>query len=58
VTNMLASQTFRGRTTEFVLALRAKIKAVTIADVERVAKQYLNVARLVIVDAGDLSKAK
>ena len=58
VTNMLASQTFRGRTTEFVLALRAKIKAVTIADVERVAKAYLQPTKLVIVDAGDLSKAK
>jgi zinc protease len=58
VTNMLASQTFRGRTTEFVLALRAKIRAVTVADVERVAKKYLDPSKLVIVDAGDLSKAK
>ena len=58
VTNMLASQTFRGRTTEFVLALRAKIKTVTVADLERVAKKYLDPSKLVIVDAGDLSKAK
>jgi zinc protease len=58
VTNMLASQTFRGRTTEFVLALRARVKAVTVADVERVAKKYLDPNKLVIVDAGDLSKAK
>ena len=58
VTNILATQTHRGRTTEFVLALRSKLEAVTIADVERVAQKYLQPGKLVIIDAGDLAKAK
>ena len=36
--------------------LRAKIQAVTADDVERVAKKYLDPKRLVIIDAGDVSK--
>ncbi len=58
VTTMLATQTHRGRTTEFVLALRAKLERVTVADVERVARQHLQPGKLVIIDAGDLAKAK
>jgi len=58
VTNMLASQTHRGRTTDFVLALRAKLVTVTVADIERVAKKYLDPKRLIVVDAGDTSKTK
>ena len=57
VVQMLARQTFRGRTTAESKQLRAKIEAVTAADVERVAKKYLDPKRLVIVDAGDAAKA-
>jgi zinc protease len=57
VVQMLATQTFRKRTTAFLKELRAKIQAVTPADIERVAKKYLDAKRLVIVDAGDQSKA-
>jgi zinc protease len=58
VTSMLVAEMRRGRTTEFTRQLRSKLQAVTIADVERVAKKYLDPKKLVIVDAGDLSKAK
>jgi zinc protease len=52
VIELLANQTFRGRTTQFSVDLRAKIAALTPADVERVATQYLHPKRLIIVDAG------
>lgn len=58
VTFMLRSQLYRGRTTTHTKELRAKLQAVTPADIERVAKRRLDPKRLVIVDAGDLAKAK
>ncbi len=57
VLQMLRNQLFRGRTTEWQKQLRAKVQAVTAADVERVAKQRLQPSKLVIIDAGDASKA-
>lgn len=56
VVRMLSSQAFRDRTTAFTKELRAKIQAVTPADVARVAKKYLEPKRLVIIDVGDVSK--
>ncbi len=56
VTNMLSTQAYRGRTTREELELREKIKAVTVADVARVAKKYLQPSKLVIVDAGSKPK--
>ncbi|MBA3463875.1 MAG: insulinase family protein [Deltaproteobacteria bacterium] len=56
VTNMLATHSYRGRTTQWEKDVRAKISAVTVADVERVAKKYLNPSKLVIVDAGSKPK--
>ena len=58
VVRVLGDGLFRGRTTEFTKQLRAKVAAVTAADVERVAKKYLDPKRLTIVDAGDTAKAK
>jgi zinc protease len=58
VVSILSQQTFRGRTTDHMKQLRDKIRAVTPADVERVAKKYLDPKRLVIVDAGDQAKQK
>lgn len=58
VSSMLLSELRRGRTTEFTRQLRSKLQAVTVADVERVAKKYLDPKKLVIVDAGDLTKTK
>ena len=58
VVGMLARQTFTGRTMEYSKQLRDKIRAVTPADVARVAKKYLDPKRLVIIDAGDQSKQK
>jgi zinc protease len=52
VVELLASETFRGRTTTFSADLRAKIAALTPADVERVARTHLRPDRLIIVDAG------
>ena len=43
---------------DFTKQLRGKIQGVTSADVERVAKKWLDPKRLTIVDAGDMSKAK
>jgi zinc protease len=57
VAYQLRQQTYLGRTTAEDKALRAKLAAVTTADIERVAKQHLQPNRLVIVDAGDSSKA-
>src|SRR5438445_9144744 len=41
------------RSMEFTKQLRERIAAVTIADVARVAKKYLDPKRLTVVDAGD-----
>ncbi|HWU90057.1 MAG TPA: pitrilysin family protein [Kofleriaceae bacterium] len=57
VVELLRDQTYLGRTTSEDKALRAKLLAVTTADLERVARKYLQPSRLVIVDAGDSSKA-
>jgi len=56
VVGMLRNQLFRSRTSEWTKALRAKISALTPADVERVAKKYLQPNKLVVIDAGDVSK--
>ena len=53
VETMLAEQLFRGRAFDHAKELRAKIRALSAADVARVAKQYLDPKRLTIVDAGD-----
>lgn len=58
VTEMLATQAYRDRTTVYMKELRAKIQAVTPADITRVAKKYLDPKRLVIVDAGDVAKER
>jgi zinc protease len=52
VTEMLATQAYCDRTMVYMKELRAKIRAVTPADITRVAKKYLDPKRLVIVDAG------
>jgi zinc protease len=52
VVDMLASEAYKGRTTEFTKDLRAKIEALTPADIERVAKAHLDAKRLIVVDAG------
>jgi zinc protease len=49
---------FHGRTTEFTKSLRTKIQALTPADIERVAKKWLDPKRFTVVDAGDSSKSK
>lgn len=56
VAQMLRRQLYHGRTTAEAKALRAKIQAVTPADIERVARKNLHANRLVIVDAGDAAK--
>ncbi len=58
VATMLLQQLFRGRTTDFTIKLRDAVRAVTIADVERVAAKHLQPGKLVVVDAGDAAKAK
>jgi len=58
VVSLWSRALFHGRTTQFTKDLRAKIQAVTPADVERVAKKWLDPKRLTIVDAGDTAKAK
>jgi zinc protease len=57
-TEMLVNQLYRNRTVQFTKDLRAKVAAVTPADIQRVAKKYYDQKRLTIVDAGDQSKAK
>jgi zinc protease len=57
VADLLRDQTYLGRTTAHDQALRGKLQAVTAADLERVARKHLQPNRLVIVDAGDSSKA-
>jgi zinc protease len=56
VVGMLRNQLYRGRTTEWTKALRAKVSGLAPADVERVAKKYLEPKKLVIIDAGDVAK--
>ena len=58
VVGMLRIQLYQGRTTEFAKQLRGKLQAVTTDEVERVAHKYLDPKKLVIVDAGDPSKAR
>jgi zinc protease len=58
VVQMLARQTYRGRTSAYTKDLRAKIQAVTADDIARVAKKYLDPKRLTVVDAGDVAKQK
>ena len=58
VETMLANQLYRGRTTEHTKELRAKIGSISVADLARIAKQYLDPKRLTIVDAGDQPKSK
>ncbi len=58
VVQILSRQAFNGRTNAFPKELRAKVQAVTVDDVARVAKKYLDPKRLVIIDAGDVSKQK
>jgi zinc protease len=55
--SVLGQQTYRKRTTAFMIELRAKIRAVTPDDVMRVAAKYLDPTRFVVVDAGDQAKA-
>ncbi|HWO25430.1 MAG TPA: pitrilysin family protein [Kofleriaceae bacterium] len=57
VAYLLRQETYLGRTTAEEKALRAKLQAVTPADLERVAKKHLQPSRLVLVDAGDPTKA-
>jgi zinc protease len=57
----LAAQVKTGRNMLFTKDLMEKVKAVTVRDIDRVAKKYLKPEKLVIVAVGDLkpqSKAK
>ena len=56
IVSVLANQQFYGRTFQVRKDLRAKIAAVTVADIARVAKKYLRPDKLIIVDAGDSTK--
>jgi zinc protease len=58
LTFLLTQQIHVGRTTEWTQKLRAKLNALTPADIERVAKKWLDPSKLVIIDAGDQAKAK
>jgi len=58
VRGALAAGLERGRTFAYVKELRAKIAAVTPADVTRVAKKWIRLERLIVIEAGDLAKAK
>jgi predicted Zn-dependent peptidase len=53
---MLRQQSYRGRTSQWTKDLRAKVQALTPADVEKAAKKYLQPSRLTVIDAGDVSK--
>ncbi|MCX5746211.1 MAG: pitrilysin family protein [Proteobacteria bacterium] len=54
----LAGGLERGRTFAYLKDLRARIAAVTPADVERAAKRFVKPDRLLVIDAGDQAKAK
>ena len=56
VTSILATSAFYGRTMEVARDLRAKVAAVTVDDIARVAKKYLRPDKLVVVDAGSVAK--
>jgi zinc protease len=56
VVRMLAGQEYKQRTTAWSKQLRAKVEAVTPADIARVATKHLDPKRLVIVEAGDVAK--
>ncbi|MBA3542005.1 MAG: insulinase family protein, partial [Deltaproteobacteria bacterium] len=56
VVGSLATNLYRKRTFEFTKQLRAKLQAVTAADVARVAAKYVHPERLVVIDAGDHAK--
>ena len=58
VLQMLSNQLYRGRNSDYSLQLRRHLQALTPADIQRVAKKFLDPRRLVIVDAGDHAKAK
>lgn len=53
VANQIATEILLGRGAGYVEEYRARVAAVTAADVQRVAQQYLNPAALQIVVAGD-----
>ncbi len=55
---LLVTELYRDRTPAFERELRAKIQAVTPADIARVAEKYYDAKRLTIVDAGTQPKAK
>ncbi len=57
VRSQLGRNAYLGRTMAWHQALRAKVAAVTVADVARVAKKYLDPKKLIVVAAGDLAKA-
>jgi zinc protease len=54
---MLAWDLYDGRTFAWRQALEAKVKALTPADLDAVAKKYLRLDKLVVVEAGDQKKA-
>jgi zinc protease len=56
VRGMLGQNAYLGRTTSWQKGLRAKIAAVTLADVKRVAAKHVNAKKLVVVSAGDMAK--
>ncbi len=55
---LLVTDLYRDRTPAFERELRAKIQAVTPADITRVARKYYDAKRLTIVDAGTQPEAK
>ena len=57
VTSLLARPLHRAAAQELPRELRAKIAALTPADVERAARTYLQPNKLIVVDAGDAAKA-
>ncbi len=57
VRSTLGRNAYLGRTMAWHKALRAKIAAVTAADVARVAKKYLDPKKLVVIVAGDVAKS-
>jgi zinc protease len=58
VVELLQHELYRERAASHLIELRKKVQALTADDVEKAAKKYFKVDRLVVVDAGDTSKAK
>ena len=56
VASSLNEALYDSRTLEYRKQLRAKVQAVTIADVARVAAARLSPSKLIVIDAGDSSK--